>query len=107
MTMTKKELITLLREDASYQRDELTPGLDVIIRLNHIVIHDTRTVKLKFGKHHIYIYYKSNGVMIPVAHANYDNIFSIGFKYDGAVSISERLYELREADFNAHCCKEA
>lgn len=107
MTMTKKELITLLREDAIYQRNELTPNLDVVIRINHVAVHSTRVVKLQFEKNHILLYYSHNDVKIAVAHINYDNIFSIGYKYDGAYSISERLYELREADFNAHCCKEA
>lgn len=106
MTMTKKELITLLREDAGYQRDELTPNMDTTIKINGIAMHDTRIMKLKFGKDLMYIYCKCNGVSIPVAHVFYNDIHSIGYKYGNDTEIATRLYELREVDFNAHCCKE-
>ena len=104
--MTKKELITLLREDASYQRDRFSPNSDIIVKINGVSLHSIRNLKLKFEKDHLCIYCKCNGVSISVSHIFYDEIHSVGYKYSDDTEIATRLYELREADFNAHCCKE-
>lgn len=106
MTMTKKELITLLREDARYQREELAYGKQANIRINGVVVHGTGVLKLQFQDHYLFIYCSLNGVSITVAHVFYDDIHSIGYKYSSDAEIATRLCELREADFNAHCCKE-
>lgn len=102
--MTKKEFITLLREDMAYQLRELTPENETVIKINGIALHTLRTIKLIFQEHYVLICYKQNGIKITIAHLRYEDIHSVGYKYLDTDSLERRLAELR---FDSQCCREA
>lgn len=106
-TMTKKEIITLLREDARYQRSTLKSNKPTMIKINNMALNNFRNVKLHLAEDFLTIYCEADGIAIPVCNLFYDRINSIGYKYSSAEKLSKRLYELRAEDFDAHCSKEA
>lgn len=98
--MTKKDFITLLREDMLYQRRELSPNAQTIIKINGFALQNLRTIKLKLGEYGIAIRYKQNGVHIPVAFVYYDGIHTIGYKYRNPLSLELRRHELIDGNNN-------
>lgn len=103
MTMTKKELVTLIREDMRYQRHELNAVKGGMIKINDITYHRTPLLKLRFNNSYVDICYKQNGIPISIAHVFFDNINSIGYKYSNRAKIERRLAEL---SFDNRCSME-
>ena len=103
MTMTKKELVTLIREDMRYQRHELDAVKGGMIKINDITYHRTPLLKLRFNSSYVDICYKQNGIHISIAHVFFDNINSIGYKYSNRAKIERRLAEL---SFDNRCSVE-
>lgn len=95
MSITKKELITLLREDAVYQRSELNSGFEATIRINGIALHHNRTMRFLLCDDHACICIKQDGVTYYLAHITYDNIYTIGYKFSNEEELAQRLKELR------------
>lgn len=98
--MTKKEFITLLREDVLYQQHELTPITKPIIKINGIVLQDFRTIKLQLWEHHVAICHKQNGICFPIVSVWYEDIHTIGYKYYDTSRLEHRLDELRGDNIN-------
>ena len=103
MTMTKQELITLIREDMRYQRHELEAVQGGIIKINGVTYYHTPTLKLRLNKQYLEICFKQNGVRYAVAHIFFDDINSIGYHYSNRVKIARRLEEIR---LNSQCSRE-
>lgn len=95
MTITKKELITLLREDARYQRNVIKSGIETTIRINGFAVHHNRTVRFILCDEYVYLCYKQGGVTYSLAHITYDNIRTIGYKFRMEEKLAQRLKELR------------
>lgn len=95
MSITKKELITLLREDARYQRSEFKSGIVTTIRINGIAVHHNRTMRFILCDEHAYICYKQDDVTYSLAHIPYDVIRTIGYKFGSEEKLAQRLKELR------------
>lgn len=96
MAITKKELITLLREDMREQHAEL-PGHSTMIRINNIALYDNRTLKFVFGEHYVSIFRVHNKIKLPIAHVWYSDINSVGYKYNSMERVEHRIAELRDA----------
>lgn len=94
MVMTKKEFITLLREDMREQR-KLTPGHDSLIRINNIAFYYIKTLKLRFGENYITIFRVYNEIRVPIAHMWYSDINSIGYKYRSIEQVEQCIAGLR------------
>lgn len=103
MTMTKKELITLIREDMHYQRHELDAVKEGVIKINNAAYHRIPLLKLRFRHSYVDICCKQNGIHISIAHIFFDDINSIGYKYSNIDKIERRLNELR---FDSCCSRE-
>lgn len=95
MGITKKELITLLREDMKEQR-EVTPEQNPLIRINHIVLYDNRTLKFCFDERYVKIFRVHNKIKLPIAHVWYSDINSVGYKYYSMERVEQRIAELRD-----------
>lgn len=95
MVITKKELITLLREDMREQR-EATPEQSTLIRINNIVLYDNRTLKFCFGERYVKIFRVHNKIKLPIAHVWYGDINSVGYKYSSMERMEHRIAELRD-----------
>lgn len=96
MAITKKELITLLREDARYQRSEFKSGIVTTIRINGVALHHNRNMRLILSDDFAYICYKQGDVTYSVAHITYDSIRTIGYKFRSEEKLAQRLKELRD-----------
>lgn len=94
MEMTKKEFITLLREDMREQR-KLVPGRNSLIRINNIALYDIKTLKLRFGENYITIFRVYNEIEVPIAHVWYSDINSIGYKYRSIEQVERCIAGLR------------
>lgn len=95
MAITKKELITLLREDARYQRSEFKSGIVTTIRINGVALHHNRTMRFILFDDYAYICYKQGDVTYSLAHITYDDIRTIGYKFRRGEELAQRLKELR------------
>lgn len=95
MGITKKELITLLREDMREQHAEL-PGHSTMIRINNIALYDNRTLKFCFSEHYVSIFRVYNKIKLPIAHVWYSDINSVGYKYNSMERVEHRIAELRD-----------
>lgn len=95
MTITKKELITLLREDARYQRSEFKSGIVTTIRINGVAIHHNRTMRFILYDEYAYLCYKQDDITYSLAHITYDNIRTIGYKFGSDEELAQRIKELR------------
>lgn len=96
MEITKKELITLLREDMREQHAE-TPEHSTLIRINNIALYDNRTLKFCFSEHYVSIFRVHNKIKLPIAHVWYSDINSVGYKYNSMERVEHRIAELRDA----------
>lgn len=98
MKITKAELKTLIREDMAYQRNELTPSLGTILKINGVAIHYdifTRT-KLIFDDYRVWFGLKRViGSVAIVASVSYNEIISVGYLYNNKEKLEKRLSELR------------
>lgn len=98
MTITKKDLITLLRDDMKYQRNDLTPSLDTVFKINGLFIYNnifTRT-KVVFDEYSVDFGMKLfDGTIAVFASISYTEITSVGYLYGDSESIKKRLTELR------------
>ena len=95
MVITKKELITLLREDMREQR-EASPEQSTLIRINNIVLYDNRTLKFCFGEQYVKIFCVHNKIKLPIGHVWYSDINSVGYKYNSMELVEHRIAELRD-----------
>lgn len=98
MEITKKELITLLREDMAYQRNDLTPSLDTIFKINGMFIYNNifMQTKVVFSEYSVDFGMKLlDGTIAVFASISYNEITSVGYLYGDSESIEKRISELR------------
>lgn len=95
MTINKKELITLLREDAGYQRSELNSRTETAIVINGITMYHDRDMRLILHDDYAEIGYKHDDVTHPIAFVSYDDIRTIGYKFRSKEKLAQRLEEIR------------